>query len=940
MLKGFARPTRRGFLAAASLAGSGILARARPAWPGSAAPAAAVPALTQGFGPGFRSLAITRDGKTAYVAFGLSDTLLYIDLTTGEIAGAIDVSPAGFLLQSAYTALSPDGRWLAVANMGSAGMMVVDTAAQAVSQVLSVPINVACFAFARDGRLFMRHIDGGLMVAVPPAWTAKRVALPGLIVSAMAASASQANLLYCLGARAGNPPSENVFFRFDVGLGTASGITPIPSSTWPDRAWVQLEVPDAEDVAYCGWNQTPGDRFSGNLSVLDLRTLKFVSNTALDYGIQDFCLDEPARKIYVAGCWSGGSAPGTIPLVEWDMATQSISKRIMMSPAASTVAVRADPSNPRYVYSTDADHNILRRTDTLNGVEVMRTRLSRARLGLQSMIAGGDTALVCCLHNSNLVTFDLKQGTAGSLTAFPNPGITGGGYWNGRFYIPSNRDLYVLDATTFGQVGKLTVETDVNGPLTFSAGKAFNLARVGNPSSGTQVLQFDAATFKLLRTSEVLPEPGADRLIVSPDGSKLYTCNAQVGQNARLVILDAETLALRKAIDIPSDFFHGGATNFASWDFDLDNRLLYMAGFNSVYVIHLDSDVILRQLNVLDALTAAGRPQGNGGTAISGLYLSPAKDLLMAISSDFSTMYVYDLKRAQWQPRLVALGGFLPRTTCRSADGRLVYAACQMSDSVSQVDAATGTLLKVVPLTAPWTGLTGADVRHAASYSTGAVSPGQLLAVSGEYIGPNVFTAAAPDATGTFPKQLGGARVLFDGVAAPVLYAYTTVIGAIVPYALGASGSTRVRVEYQAGLSNAIDLPVAAATPGIFTADASGQGQAAALNQDTTVNSAANPEARGRAVVFYATGCGQTLPQGIDGHLVLGTLPMLALPVQVFIGGVQADVLYAGPAPGTVAGVVQVNARIPAGIAPSSTVPLVLRVGGAGSQAGVTVAAG
>jgi hypothetical protein len=37
------------------------------------------------------------------VAFKLSDTLLNIDLPTGEIASAIDVSPAGFLLQRMFT---------------------------------------------------------------------------------------------------------------------------------------------------------------------------------------------------------------------------------------------------------------------------------------------------------------------------------------------------------------------------------------------------------------------------------------------------------------------------------------------------------------------------------------------------------------------------------------------------------------------------------------------------------------------------------------------------------------------------------------------------------------------------------------------------------------------------------------------------------------------
>jgi len=914
-----------------------MLGRGRFAW--AAVQAAVGGAMPQGFGPGLRSLAITRDGKTAYVAFALSDTLLNIDLTTGEIAGAIDVSPAGFLLQSGLTGLSPDGRWLVIANNGASNMLVVDTAAQRVSKVLDVNDEMGCFDFSPDGRFYSLGPQGGFLVTGPPDWPITPVGLPGVSILTISASAKQSGLLYCLGTQNVGPSQTNIFFRFDVARGAADSITPIPSSIWPDGMSPQIAVPSAEDVAYCAWNNpAPGDRLSGNLWVLDLRTLKFVSNTFLDYGIADFCVDEPTRKIYVAGCWSGESAPGTIPLVEWDMSSQSISKRLMMSPAASTVAVRADPSNSRYVYSTDADHNILRRTDALTGQEVMRTRLSQERLGLQTMIAAGDTALITCNFNGNLVRLDLKGGSVTGLVAAPSAGISGGGYSGGKYYLPAGRDLYVMDAATFSVVGHQTLETDVFGSLVFSGGMAYYLAVVGNPWSGTQVLQFDAATFKLLRTSEVLPEPGADRVIVSPDGTKLYTCNNQVGQNARLAILDAGTLAVRKAIDIPSDYRHGGATYRASCDFDLDNRLMYMAGFNSVYVMDLDRDTILRELVVLDALKAAGKPNGNGGTAISGVYLSPAKDLLMVVSSDFSTMYVYDLKAGAWQPRLVDLKAFRPICTCRSADGRLVYAACQMSDSISQIDATTGTLLKVVPVTAPWTGLVPANVQHAASYATGAVSPGQLLVVYGEYIGPNVFAMGGPDSAGVYATRLGGSRILFDGVAAPILYAYTTMVGAIVPYAVAGATSTTLQVEYQGVLSNAISLPAAAATPGIFTDDASGQGQAAALNQDGTLNLAANPESRGRVVVFYATGAGQTAPPGIDGHLVQGALPVLTLPVQVLFGGVQAEVLYVGPAPGMVAGVLQVNARIPAGTAASAAVPLVLRVGNADSQSGVTVA--
>ena len=146
-------PTRRRFLAA-SLVGGSILGRG---WPARAAmPAAVAGVLPQGYGAGSRSLAITRDGKTAYVAFSLSDTLLNIDLTTGEIAGAIDVSPAGFLLQSGLTALSPDERWLVIANNGSSNTMVVDIAAQ-VRVVAAAEVNTRL----RPGLLEERvRVDG------------------------------------------------------------------------------------------------------------------------------------------------------------------------------------------------------------------------------------------------------------------------------------------------------------------------------------------------------------------------------------------------------------------------------------------------------------------------------------------------------------------------------------------------------------------------------------------------------------------------------------------------------------------------------------------------------------------------------------------------------------------------------------------------------------
>jgi uncharacterized protein (TIGR03437 family) len=91
-------------------------------------------------------------------------------------------------------------------------------------------------------------------------------------------------------------------------------------------------------------------------------------------------------------------------------------------------------------------------------------------------------------------------------------------------------------------------------------------------------------------------------------------------------------------------------------------------------------------------------------------------------------------------------------------------------------------------------------------------------------------------------------------------------------------------------------------------------------------------------VILWATGEGQTDPGGTDGKLAAGVYPRPRLPVSVRIGGIEADVWYAGAAPGQVAGVMQINVKVPETVAAGDAVPVILKVGDRISQAGVTLA--
>jgi uncharacterized protein (TIGR03437 family) len=129
---------------------------------------------------------------------------------------------------------------------------------------------------------------------------------------------------------------------------------------------------------------------------------------------------------------------------------------------------------------------------------------------------------------------------------------------------------------------------------------------------------------------------------------------------------------------------------------------------------------------------------------------------------------------------------------------------------------------------------------------------------------------------------------------------------------------------------------MAASAPGLFTVDYSGQGQAAAVNESGTVNSPSRPAPIGSVISLFATGEGQTSP-------ALSSKPSLPVSVTIAnwpdiqtIGGGQLHSV--GAAPGEVAGVMQIDFRIPAGIAPGSAVPVSIRVGSRTSQFGVTIA--
>ncbi len=224
-----------------------------------------------------------------------------------------------------------------------------------------------------------------------------------------------------------------------------------------------------------------------------------------------------------------------------------------------------------------------------------------------------------------------------------------------------------------------------------------------------------------------------------------------------------------------------------------------------------------------------------------------------------------------------------------------------------------------------------------AAFVPGPLSPGMIITLVGTNLGPT--TAVQGQVVGgRFTTSLSGVRVLFDGIAAPVLYASSTQINAVVPYSLAGRASSRMSVEYNNVVSTSLEPRIVDTAPGIFTTDGR---QVAMFNQDGSYNSSANPAVVGSVVVLYVTGEGSTNPAGVDGEVIGSNLKRPIAAVRVRVGGIEvpaADILYAGSAPTLVSGLMQINFRLPANTPTGPNTSLEVIVGSAASQPGVVLA--
>lgn len=220
-------------------------------------------------------------------------------------------------------------------------------------------------------------------------------------------------------------------------------------------------------------------------------------------------------------------------------------------------------------------------------------------------------------------------------------------------------------------------------------------------------------------------------------------------------------------------------------------------------------------------------------------------------------------------------------------------------------------------------GSSGAQATWAAPLISGSVAPGSYVALYGERLAGRTLQASSA----SLPVEMDGLQVLVNGVAAPLYYISPGQINLQLPFET-ATGLASVAITHSDGaVSNTAYIKVSAAAPGITVF---GNNRAAVLNQDQSVNLAANGAEPGSYATVYFTGIGpldNPVPSGQPAPL--SPLSRSTLSCTLTVGGRAATVTFCGLTPQST-GLAQVNFQVPA-LTPGDHL-IQLTIGGAASN--------
>jgi uncharacterized protein (TIGR03437 family) len=215
----------------------------------------------------------------------------------------------------------------------------------------------------------------------------------------------------------------------------------------------------------------------------------------------------------------------------------------------------------------------------------------------------------------------------------------------------------------------------------------------------------------------------------------------------------------------------------------------------------------------------------------------------------------------------------------------------------------------------------------------GELVGGMFAAIFGRRLADS--PAGAPSVP--FTNLLNGVRVTMGGLPSAMVYVSDLQLVVVVPQALTQQGANAqaldevdVVVQKNGESSPPERIRLAPLRPQLFSQNQAGDGPGAILNvigsNQVQLNTFDDTARRTQAVSLFGTGFGPTQVAIPDGFAAVGVNPILA-SVQVLVGGVDAQVLFAGLSPQS-PHLYQINVIVPINAPIGCEVPLTVTADG------------
>ncbi len=439
------------------------------------------------------------------------------------------------------------------------------------------------------------------------------------------------------------------------------------------------------------------------------------------------------------------------------------------------------------------------------------------------------------------------------------------------------------------------------GSSCFLSSRNTSGAAIALDAAGNAYIAGNTNTTDLPTTAGVLSPKGIGAFVakIAAGGASLsYLTYVDSGQTQFNPLYGPSTGVSAIAVDASGNAYLAGYTNDPSFPATAGSfQPVFGSGPNTSGIwVGTPYDAFLAKLNPsATAFTWAAFLGGTGNDLAFSLALDSAQNL-----------WATGTTSSQSFPGAQGTGGdFL--VEANSSGSSLLYSSRYPTGAASQavaidpsgflhVAGRTGIVSLIVPNSKTTISILGIQNVFGGSAS-GQISPAEVISIYGQQIGPVTPVIAAP-AGGFYPTTLGGVEVSINGIDLPLLYVSSTQINAVVPMSV-ASGA--IQVTYGTAISPLFPLQIVNSTATAYPA---------VLNQDGTINSQTNPAQPGSIVTFYATGFQTAFYPLADGQVA--TVAKNFCGTFCTVNPPDATILYAGAAPGIVAGVTQFNVQLPA----------------------------